>query len=380
MLTLIRNGEVYTPEHAGRASVLLANDRIEIIGSVSADSLEASGFDLQVLDASDGFVVPGVIDPHAHLLGGSGEDGFSTQTPEIFLSELIRGGTTTVIGCLGVDTTMKTLPGLLAKAFALEEEGLTTYVYTGGYDVPPTTVLDSAREDLMFITKIVGVGETAISDERVVQPTARDLARVMIDATVGGLLSQKPGITHLHVGARATRLHILRDVLDEFGVKPTSMYPSHCNRTPELMEEAIDLQRRGVTIDFDVAEGNLEQSLSDFDTHEGDWRRLTISSDASGISPTMLWRQVAECVRTGRWRLERLLPLVTSNTAAALKLPRKGRLAEGLDADVVVIDRDKLTPRHVIARGKVLMRDGRLVEHERFLESSNREVTLHGKA
>jgi hypothetical protein len=39
----------------------------------------------------------------------SGEAGFSTQTPEITLREIVQGGITTVVGCLGVDTTMKVI-------------------------------------------------------------------------------------------------------------------------------------------------------------------------------------------------------------------------------------------------------------------------------
>ena len=66
-------------------------------------------------------MVPGLIDPHIHLLGGSGETGFSTQTPEFFISEIVRFGVTTVVGTLGVDTTMKTMAGLLAKVKALTE-------------------------------------------------------------------------------------------------------------------------------------------------------------------------------------------------------------------------------------------------------------------
>jgi beta-aspartyl-dipeptidase (metallo-type) len=54
-----------------------------------------------VIDATDCIVTPGFIDPHQHLLGGSGEKGFASQTPEIYPSEIVSAGITTVVGLLG---------------------------------------------------------------------------------------------------------------------------------------------------------------------------------------------------------------------------------------------------------------------------------------
>jgi beta-aspartyl-dipeptidase (metallo-type) len=34
-----------------------------------------------VIDATGCVLTPGIVDPHQHLLGGSGEKGFSSQTP-----------------------------------------------------------------------------------------------------------------------------------------------------------------------------------------------------------------------------------------------------------------------------------------------------------
>lgn len=74
-----------------------------------------------------------------------------------------------------------------------------------------------------------------------------------------------------------------------------------------------------------------------------------------------------------------MLPLVTSNTAAALKLDAKGTLAAGCDADVLVMRRDTLEIVHVIARGQRMVDDGRLVRREGFLASTPRRIELVGE-
>jgi beta-aspartyl-dipeptidase (metallo-type) len=136
MLILIENGELYDPAPRGTSSILLANDRIEAVGRVDRRALDALGVEHEVIDAAVCAVVPGFIDPHQHLLGGSGEGSLALQTPEMFLREIVRAGITSVVGTLGVDTTMKTIADLLARAKALEEEGLSAWIWTGGYNIP----------------------------------------------------------------------------------------------------------------------------------------------------------------------------------------------------------------------------------------------------
>src|SRR5215203_4860725 len=150
MFTLIENGDLYGPEPLGRQSLLMVGEEIARIGSVARTDLEAWA-DVDFIDAGGCLVLPGLIDPHEHILGGSGEKGFSSQTPEISLSEIATAGITTVVGCLGADTTMKTLPGLLAKVKGLKEEGLNAFMWSGGYNMPPSSITNSVRDDIMFI-------------------------------------------------------------------------------------------------------------------------------------------------------------------------------------------------------------------------------------
>jgi len=379
MLTLIENGEVYAPEPLGRRSVLLVDGRIGKVGDVDRRALDALGIEHEVVDASGCVVTPGIIDPHAHLLGGSGEDGLSTQTPMIFLRELVPYGITTVVGVLGVDTTMKTMAGLLAKAKALKEEGLNAFIWTGGYNVPPTTIMDSAREDLMFIDEVIGVGEVAISDVRAMDPDPRDLARVASDAYNGGKLAKKAGLTHFHVGEGRRRLTPLREVLERFDVEPGWLYPTHVERSEALMREAIELAGVGTPVDIDVVEGDLAKWLRFYLDNHGDPGQLTISTDASISSPRALYEQLCKCVVEHRFPLEGILPFATSNTARILKLEGKGTFEKGNTGDVLVLQRGSLDIVHVLSGGKWMVRDGNLAGREQFLGESDRSINLEGR-
>ena len=380
MLTLIENGEVFAPESLGRTSVLLVDGKIGKVGEVDRRAIDALGLEHQVIDATGCVVAPGLIDPHEHLLGGSGEDGLSQQTPMIFLSEIVSAGITTVVGVLGVDTTMKTMAGLLARVKALKEEGLAAYMWTGGYNVPPTTVMQSIREDMLFIDECIGAGEVAIADHRGLCPQPPELAKLVLDTHVGGMLSGKAGITHFHVGEDPQRLRRLRDLIEgDFAVEACWLYPTHVARSTELMDEAIELTRLGCFIDIDVLEEDLARWVRHYLDSGADGGQLTISSDAGSGSPRLLYEQLCECVVQHRIPLEQMLRFATENTSRVLELDRKGRIETGKDGDLLIMERGTLDIVHVLANGKFMVRDGALEADDRFLESSSRDVHLRGR-
>jgi beta-aspartyl-dipeptidase (metallo-type) len=379
MMTLIAGGDVYAPGPAGRRDVLAIGGRIARIGTIDRPALEHLGVPYDVIDATGCVVMPGLIDPHQHLIGGSGEKGYHTQTPEIRIAELVSAGITTVVGCLGVDTTTRTMAALVARARAIDHYGLTAYAWTGGYNVPPTTLTGSVRHDILFVDPIIGAGEVAISDRRSTAPSVAELARLVRDASVAGMLAGKCGVTHFHVGDGATRLQPLRALLDEHEIEPEFIYPTHVERNQPLMEEAVELSGRGVTVDLDVVERDLPKWVRFFLDRGGDLKFLTASSDAAITSPQGLLDMVRACVHELRLPLERVVPLVTSNTARVLKLPTKGCLCAGADADIAVLKRDSLELTALVARGRVLMERGEIKVTEAWLGESDRRFTVNGE-
>ena len=378
MFILIENGEVYDPVPRGRQSVLVANERIERLGHVDRRALDALGVEYETIDAAGCVVTPGLVDPHEHLLGGSGEGNLALQTPMLFPREILRAGITTVVGTLGVDTTMKTIQGLLARVKALSLEGLSAFMWSGGYNVPPTTVMGSVREDMLFIDEVIGAGEVAIADERGLNQSAQELAKLVRDVHVGGLLTGKAGITHFHVGEEDVRLRPLRELIDDFQIEPEWLYPTHVQRSETLLEEAVSLAKKGAHVDFDCVEQDVAKWLKLYIDRNGPLDRLTLSSDADSATPDVFYQQIRGLVADHRHPLDMVLGLVTKNPSTILKLPRKGRLEPGCDADVLVLDEESLEIREVIARGKRMVVDGQLIFREQFLKKSKRAVAIIG--
>jgi beta-aspartyl-dipeptidase (metallo-type) len=351
---LIRGGQVYAPEPLGEQSILVCAGRIVGLGSFDPAALSAAGLRVETVDANGCLVVPGFVDPHQHLLGAGGEQGFSSRQPEVEPEELVQAGITTVVGCLGTDVTTRHLTDLLARARQLREAGFTAYIYTGGFPVPPATLTGGVTEDLMLIPEVIGVGEVAISDVRSSQPRVRALARLVAQATIGGRMSGKAGVTHFHVGPGPGRLRPLRRLLRRYDVEPGQLYPTHIGRDERLLEEAIELTRHGMFVDLDTVGRNASRWLRVYLERGGPLDRLTVSSDAHtrGGRPEKLRALFEAAVRELELPLEQALLPFTTNVARVLHLPQKGRLGEGLDADLQVLEPESLRLVELFASGR----------------------------
>lgn len=375
MLRLLRNATVYAPAPCGRCDLLVAGERLVWMGH----ALEALPVSLAVeeTDLEGRTVIPGLVDGHAHLTGGGGEAGPHTRVPAPPLSRYTLAGVTTAVGVLGTDDVTRTTAELVVTARGLIAEGLSAWCHTGGYHLPPVTLTGSVRGDIVHIDRIIGVGEVAVSDHRSSQPTLDELLRVAADAHVGGLMTGKAGILHLHLGDGVRGLSLVREALDRSELPPRVFNPTHVNRRRALFDEALELARRGCVVDitaFDVAEDEDAWSAADalarYLASGAPAANVTVSSDGGGCLPTFdadgrvthmgvgdagsLLATVRALVARGL-PLEAVLPAFTSNVARLLRLPGKGRLAVGADADLVVLD-DTLHVTEVMARGAWVVR------------------------
>jgi beta-aspartyl-dipeptidase (metallo-type) len=390
MFTLIKGGEVYAPHYLGKKDILLAAGKIASI----SENIEwpAPALDINIIDATGKIVAPGFIDGHVHITGGGGEGGYKTRTPEIYLSDVTKAGVTTIVGVIGTDGIARTMTSLIAKAKALKEEGISCFVHTGSYQVPVKTLTGNIETDIMMVDEIIGVGEIAIADHRSSQPIAPELARLASQARVAGMLSGKAGVVNIHLGDSKRMLSLIEEVVDTTDLPLSQFYPTHINRNSYLFEAGIEYAKKGGTVDFTTSttkqfleEGEVKCSIGLKRMLDAGVaiEQITFTSDAQGSLPAFnelgeftglrigkvnsLFSEVRDAVQLEGVPLPEALQTITSNPARVLKLKQKGRLQEGLDADLVLLNED-LSIDSVIALGQVMVQDGEAVIRGTFEE------------
>lgn len=164
----------------------------------------------------------------------------------------------------------------------------------------------------------------------------------------------------------------MRQILADTELPAWVFNPTHCNRNKVLFAEACELSWAGSWIDltaFPGTDSDEEWSAADglirYLDNAYPAEKITISSDGGGCLPVFDEHGEISHLDYGSASLladtlkglldhgvapETALPAFTSNAATLLRLRKKGVLAKGMDADIVVLDEDNKI-RDVMAGG-----------------------------
>ena len=393
-IKIVRCDRVLGPEPLGARDLVVAGERIV---AVAEPLVEFTGVEVEILDLGGLTLAPGFIDNHVHVLGGGGGLGFASRAPELQTSQLTRAGITSVIGMLGFDATSKDMRALIAKTKAFREDGISAYALTGAtLEHPVPTLTGRIRDDIAFVEEIIGVGEISVSELGYAYdsngPGAQYVAQAATAGLLAGRLARKRGYLCLQVPPyHGACLKPVMAMLERTGLPIAQLLPSHVNQTDAYMDDAIAWARRGGFVDIGAnysPKNNFSratppaQAITRLLEAGAPLAAILLSSDGNGAPPKEEKREgqpaVANYMPLGAlhatWRRlileEGLSPtdalcVVTANVADATGLMGKGRIAAGLDADLVAFD-DDWQIRTVIARGRVMVDQGQPVVRGMF--------------
>lgn len=430
---ILRGGEVYTGRGLRTTDVRIVGAAIAEIGT----GLAARDADTEEIDASGRLVLPGGIDPHVHL-GGARVDDYTSGS-----AAALAGGITTISNFGGVadgetpaDTLARAAPDIRAQSIAdvifhpivsdpasatedalraLVDAGQTTikvFMVRPGFDAAApgfVHTMHAARETgvLMMMhcedaaivqvtaERMLAAGRGSLAFFADARPVAAEVAateRAVAMAEAAGTpiyivhlsseralrvaeAAQRRGLP-VYVETRPIYLHLTRERFDG----PT---PGLYIGQPPLREQSdLDALWDG------IARGSIHVVATDHVAYTREQKldpAQNVVQHRAGMSnlQVMLPMLYSDGVGAGRISLDRFVEVTSSNPARLFGLyPRKGTIAVGSDADLVVWDpRETRTirdedmfsgsgysihagrsvtgwPQLTIRRGEIVYRDG----------------------
>ncbi len=335
---------VYTGKILKGWSVAIKGERI---ASVGKDLGYTAGPDTEIIDGKDLILVPGFIDAHSHLL-------MYCPLHET-LKYAIRSGTTTIISEAMELFFPYGIDGIKDFLSWIKDQPIKVFI-----NLPAMHSLSSVRKrisleqfkDLLFEENVIGLGETAWTyivneDEEVLW---------MIEHTIkAGKIVEGHG-----AGAKGKNLCVFA----ASGI-------SSCHESISL-EDVIERLNMGLYVM--IREGDIRRELeaiSKIKDMDIDRSRLILVSD--GIQPETLIKKgymdhiVQKAIDLGFDPVE-AIKMVTVNPATHFRLDHLiGGIFPFRYADLLMIeDLRKIKPLYVISKGKVVAKEGKVLESPRI--------------
>jgi len=355
-----------------RRDVRVSGERIESVG----EGLDPQAGE-RVVDATGKRLLPGMVDAHVHFRepGDSHKETWTTGS-----RSAAAGGVTTV-----VDQPNTSPPTTDGAAFDekddLAMDSLVDFGLNGGVtaDWDPDSLFERSLFALGEVFLADSTGNMGIEEDLFVDALAEADARGVTvtvhaeDATEFNVSAQERDDADAwsayrtaraeavavrqacEVAAeRGARIHVAHtstpqgiDIASEAGmtceVTPHHMFLSRGDLadldTFGRMNPPLRREKRRQRVYDRVVNGTVDMIATDHAPHTRAEKDAAIWDAPSGVPgvETALPLLLAEA-RTGKLSFERVRDLTAANPAEVFDLPRKGRVAEGMDADLVLVD------------------------------------------
>ncbi|WP_459194473.1 dihydroorotase [Halosimplex sp. J119] len=361
-----------------RRDVRVSDETIAAVGE-GVDAREGE----RVVDATGKRLLPGMIDAHVHFRepGDSHKETWATGS-----RSAAAGGVTTVVD--QPNTSPPTVDGAaFDEKVGLAADSLVDFGINGGVnaDWDPDSLLERDVFALGEVFLADSTGNMGIEEplfvDALAEADARDVT-VTVHAEDAGLFNisakerDDADAWSAYRTARAeaaairracevaidrnTRIHVAHtstpegiDAAADAGmtceVTPHHMYLSR-NDLRELgthgrMNPPLRREKRRQRVYDRVVEGQVDMVATDHAPHTAEEKDADIWEAPSGVPgvETALPLLLADA-RTGDLTYERVRDLTAANPAEVFDLPHKGRVAEGMDADLVLVDPGKTHP------------------------------------
>ena len=359
---LIKNCRMIIDGEEQFKDILVENGKIVSI----EDDLSGVSFD-EIIDAAGNYVISGIIDPHVHMRdpGMTHKEDFTTGS-----MACAKGGITTFFDMPNTVPNTITEEALLEKKRLHEGNSYVDYGFWFGGSKADNHEEVKKVQDKVIATKVfmnVSTGNMLVEDEKVLEDIFKNSKLVGVHAE-GEMIPKAISLSEkLDVPVYLCHLSTKEDVqyVREAKKKGLKVYgevtPHHLflnisdvEKNPLLrMKPELKTKEDNEALWEGILDGTIDTIGTDHAPHRIEEKKAKLTFGIPGAENSL--EMMLKAVRCDKISLEKLMKIMSENTAEIFGLKNKGKIAVGYDADLVIVD---ITTEEIISQENVISKCG----------------------
>ena len=359
---LIKNCRMIIDGEEQFKDILVENGKIVSI----EDDLSGVSFD-EIIDAAGNYVISGIIDPHVHMRdpGMTHKEDFTTGS-----MACAKGGITTFFDMPNTVPNTITEEALLEKKRLHEGNSYVDYGFWFGGSKADNHEEVKKVQDKVIATKVfmnVSTGNMLVEDEKVLEDIFKNSKLVGVHAE-GEMIPKAISLSEkLDVPVYLCHLSTKEDVqyVREAKKKGLKVYgevtPHHLflnisdvEKNPLLrMKPELKTKEDNEALWEGILDGTIDTIGTDHAPHRIEEKKAKLTFGIPGAENSL--EMMLKAVRCDKISLEKLMKIMSENTAEIFGLKNKGKIAVGYDADLVIVD---MTTEEIISQENVISKCG----------------------
>lgn len=359
---LIKNCRMIIDGEEQFKDILVENEKIVSI----EDDLSGVSSD-EIIDAAGNYVISGVIDPHVHMRdpGMTHKEDFTTGS-----MACAKGGITTFFDMPNTVPNTITEETLLEKKKLHKGKSYVDYGFWFGGSKADNHDEVKKVQDKVIATKVfmnVSTGNMLVEDEKVLEDIFKNSKLVGVHAE-GEMIPKAISLSEkLDVPVYLCHLSTKEDVqyvreakkkgLKVYGeVTPHHLFlnVSDVEKNPLLrMKPELKTKEDNEALWEGVLDGTIDTIGTDHAPHRIEEKKAKLTFGIPGAENSL--EMMLKAVRCDKISLEKLMKIMSENTAEIFGLKNKGKIAVGYDADLVIVD---MTTEEIISQENVISKCG----------------------
>lgn len=358
---LIKNGLVEVDGQIKFQDILIENEKIKEIAD------EINIISEEVIDAQGGYILPGVIDPHVHMRdpGLTHKEDFETGS-----MACAKGGVTTFLDMPNTIPNTITEEALLDKKRDAVGRSYVDYGFYFGGSKNDNSLEVAKVKDMAVATKVfmnVSTGNMLVEDEKILENIFKSSKLVAVHAEGEMVakaieLSEKTK-TPVYLCHLSTKEEI--EMVREAKAKGLEIYaevtPHHLFLNQEYvgsdnllrMKPELKTKEDNEALWEGIVDGTVDTIGTDHAPHRIEEKKAKLTFGIPGAENSL--EMMLKAVRCDKISLEKLMKIMSENTAEIFGLKNKGKIAVGYDADLVIVD---MTTEEIISQENVISKCG----------------------